>query len=49
MYRSGFFCGKKTGVWPKKLCFVKSVGFCWNIFNKNIAKLVIDNAVCEKL
>ena len=29
--------------------FVKIAVFCWNIFNENIAKLVIDNAACEKL
>ena len=29
--------------------FVKIAIFCWNILNENIAKLVIDNAICEKL
>ena len=49
MERSGFLRGKKTRVWPKKLHFVKFVIFWWNIFNENVAKLVTDNAVCEKL
>ena len=35
--------GKKTRVWPKKLHFVKIAG------SENIAKLVIDNAVWEKI
>ena len=49
MQRSGLLSFKKRKAWPKKLHFVKIAGFCQNIFNKNIAKLVIDNAVCEKL
>ena len=49
MQRSGFLSGKKTKVWPKKLHFVKIAAFCWNMFNENIVKLVIDNAVSKKL
>ena len=49
MWRFGFLSGKKTRVWPKKLHFLKIAVFCWNKFDENIAKLVIDNAVCEKL
>ena len=49
MWRSGFLSGKTTRAWSKKLHFMKIAGFSWNIFNENIAKLVADNAVCEKL
>ena len=40
--------------WDSPFClisddYVKIAVFCWNIFNKNIAKLVIDNVVSEKL
>ena len=49
MQRSGFLSGKKTRVWLKKLHFVKIAGFSWNVFTENIAKSIIDNAVCEKL
>ena len=50
MQRSGFLCDKKTRVWPKKWCFVKiAVFYLNNILNENIAKLVVDNAVREKL
>ena len=40
--------------WDSPFClisddYVKIAVFCWNIFNKNIAKLVINNVVCEKL
>ena len=44
MQRSDFLSGKKARVWLKKLHFIKMA-----VFNENIAKLVLDNAVCEKL
>ena len=49
MSRFVFLSGKKTRVQPMKLHFVKIAVVCWIIFNENIVKLVIDNAVCEKL
>ena len=33
----------------KEIAFCKIAVFCWDIFNEDIAKLVADNDVCEKL
>ena len=40
--------------WDLPFCLItddygKIAVFCWNIFSENIAKLVTDNVVCEKL
>ena len=50
MQKPGFPGGDKTRFWPIKLRFSEIFVFSWNIHDENnIAKLVVDNALCEEI